>query len=70
MRDVPPIEKWITIPDAAKELGVIPTRVHQAYKEGRRSRSGERVKLDAWKTIKGFVTTREALDDFHRRLNR
>ena len=67
--EVPPENLWLTFARVAKEIGVRPSTVHIARSRGMVSRNGERVSLLAWKTIRGWVTTREALDDFNRRLN-
>lgn len=66
---VPPVEKWISLAEAAKKIGVRTSQVHSARRAGRRSRSGNLVVLKCWKTIRGFVTTAEAMEEFHRELD-
>ena len=67
--EVPPENLWMTFAMVAKEVGCSAKRVHNARARGMRSRGGDIVSLRAWRTIRGWVTTREALDDFNRRLN-
>jgi hypothetical protein len=66
---IPPVEKWICVADAAKRLGVRPSQVHHARRKGRLSRDGRIVVLRCWKTLRGYVTTVEAIEEFHRELN-
>ncbi len=66
---IPPVEKWMSLADAAKRLGVRTSQIHSARRSGRRSRSGVLVVLKCWKTIRGFVTTPEAIEEFHRALD-
>lgn len=65
----PPIEQWIVLADAAKKLGVKPSQVHHARKYGRRTRDKRLVVLECWKTLRGYVTTSEAIEKFHNELN-
>ncbi len=67
---VPPIEQWIVLADAAKKLGVKPPQVHHARKNGRRCKDGSLVVLECWKTLRGYVTTSRAIEEFHDKLNR
>lgn len=67
--NLPPIEEWLTMQQASKVLGVPIKRVYNANSDGRMNRSGQIVKLETWKTVRGIVTTRAAIDAFHRKLN-
>jgi len=66
---IPPVEKWMSLAEAAKKLGVRASQLHSARKNGRKSRSGQLVVLICWKTLRGYVTTAEQIEDFHRLLN-
>jgi hypothetical protein len=66
---IPPAEQWIMLADAAKKLGVRSSQIHHARKKGRLARDGTKVVLVCWKTIRGYVTTAKAIEEFHRALN-
>ena len=68
--DIPPTDQWMTITETAKWLGVSRTAVENAMKYGKKSKTGDNVSLERWRVIgKGWVTTREAVVLFHKRLN-
>lgn len=67
--EVPPIDQWLTVKEAAKLLKVSKKRIWRAHAEGRQSFSGKTVKLEMFKTLDGLVTTRKLIDEFHQRLN-
>lgn len=67
--EVPPIDEWLTVKQAAKMLGVSHGRVRDAYSKGRKNVSGNTVKLTVFRTMGGLVTTRRHIDEFHRLLN-
>ena len=68
--EVPPPEMWMTVRQVAECLGVSRQSVESAIKRGKRSITGDNVSLMAWKVVgRGWVTTREELSRFHRRLN-
>lgn len=66
---IPPIEQWLAISEAAKKLGIKASQLHNARTRGRVTKSGRVVVLKCWKTLKGYITTVEAIQDFHRELN-
>lgn len=67
--NIPEPEEWIGFEEAAKKCGVTKQMIYIARIDGRKSLSGATVKLEAWTTIAGWVTTEKALQDFHLRLN-
>lgn len=67
--DMPEPDEWIKFEDAAKICGVTKQMIYLASARGRKNRSGSFVRLEAWKTVAGWVTTQEALRRFHLRLN-
>ncbi len=66
---VPPCEQWITFKQAAKMMNIPMHRLYTAKNDGRKSPTGENVKLECWRTLAGIVTTQEALNRFHRRIS-
>ena len=69
MKELPPMDQWLTVKEVAKLLGVSKKRVWRAHYDGRKSFSGSTVKLEMFKTLDGLVTTRTLIDEFHQRLN-
>lgn len=69
MSKLPQPSEWLSLEEAAKMLGTKRKVVYYAYKLGRCNQSGNKVFLDAWPTIRGLVTTEEALKRFHSELD-
>lgn len=55
--------------ELAKELGVSHDLLLRQSSRGRLGVSGHRIKLERWLTEVGWVTSREAVERFRRRLN-
>lgn len=67
----PPENEWVLVSELAKMMGCSKRTALRYMSEGLLSRGGgERVVLDSWKTMKGRVTTKRAVRDFHDKLNR
>ena len=69
MKEIPPIDQWLTVREVAKLLKVSKKRIWRAHSHGRKSFSGNVVKLEMFQTLDGLVTTRKLIDEFHQRLN-
>lgn len=67
--DIPPPNEWLGFAKVAKELGITTKRVYHARVRGVKSITGDNVSLRSWKTLAGWVTTREALNEFLKKLN-
>lgn len=67
--EVPPHEEWISLSDAAKLAKASPRQIRIARRDGLKSVTGEIVHLECWKTPGGWVTTKQMLSRFIRRLN-
>lgn len=66
---IPPREEWLTPQEAAKKMGVSERSIRRARNRGKRSYSGEIIKLKFYKTLIGLVTTQVEIDLFHEKLN-
>ncbi len=66
---MPPEDEWITAKQVSKMYGISEYRVYYAFNVGRKSSSGDRVKLEMFRTLSGLVTTRKKIDEFLMRLN-
>jgi hypothetical protein len=71
MQNIPPNgEEVLTVSQVCMILGVSRTAVMNAVLHGKRATTGDRVKLGAWRVLgRGWVTTREEILRFHRKLN-
>ncbi len=58
-----------TMKEMALKLGVSPKKLGRLCRTGLVGLSGERVKLERWRTEKGFVTNDQAVRLFRERLN-
>lgn len=67
--EFPPPSQWVTLVEVAKYFRVTYHSARNQMKRGSLSLSGERVWLRHWKTPRGLVTTRQAIEDYLRRLN-
>lgn len=68
--DIPPPSEWLTPKQVANKLKVSEQAIRNARYRGRKSYSGEIVRLQFYRTAAGLVTTQKDIDEFHRRLNR
>lgn len=66
---IPPESEWLTVKQVAKMYGISEYRVYYAHNVGRRSSSGERVRLEMFRAFAGLVTTKKQVEDFLMRLN-
>lgn len=64
---MPEISEWLTIKEAAQKLKIPEGKIRYAITRGRIAQ-GERVRLKAWKTLKGIITTEKAILAFSRQL--
>lgn len=58
-----------TLSEMAAQLGINYRRIERACRVGRLGVSGAMVKLERYKTERGWVTTDEAVELFRQRLN-
>lgn len=61
---------YLTFAQMAKLQGVPYRRIYWCVRKGLKARNGKLIKLEAWKRIKGWCTTQDAMDRFHDLLNR
>lgn len=55
---------WVTIPQAAKLMGISRSSAYKLISRGRYAASGDWIKLYAWKTPRGIVTSLDLIDEF------
>jgi hypothetical protein len=65
-----PDETYLTFTQMAKLQGVPYRRIYWCCRKGLKAKDGSLIKLEAWKRMKGWCTTQDALGRFHDLLNR
>lgn len=65
---IPDPSEWYTLKEMAKLLGVTYKRLHKQATQGRKV-DGNVIKLQTWRTLKGIVTTKKAVCEFHYAIN-
>lgn len=66
---VPDQKDWIALADVAKMCNRTVSTVTKYCTRGLQNAGGETVKLKRWKTISGWVTTAQAIQEFQNELN-
>lgn len=66
---VPPESEWLSVKEVARIYKITEYRVRYAHRNGRRNKSGVKVRLEMFHTFSGLMTTRKLVDEFLGRLN-